>query len=144
MAHRTSPIGTDIQDSESGLPRIPLLRGWVNKGRRRAGVNAPRPFLLLAKRSYRLGGGPSISAPYLAAMAMSRPISASSGGSSGGGGMLSSLAGSPISLMRPSMPAGERMNNSLAGPESTEKAWGMSLGPKRYEPGRAFMVFSPT
>jgi hypothetical protein len=48
---------------------------------------------------------------------MSRPISASSGGSSGGGGTVSDLAGSPISLMRPSMPAGERMNNGLAGPE---------------------------
>src|SRR5215203_400318 len=66
------------------------------------------------------------------------------GGSSGGGGMLSDFAGSPISLMAPSMPAGERMNNSLAGPESTAKAWGMSLGPKRYEPGRAFIVCSPT
>src|SRR5215216_5479538 len=31
MAHSTSPTGTDIQDSESGLPRILLLRGWVNK-----------------------------------------------------------------------------------------------------------------
>jgi hypothetical protein len=36
---------------------------------------------------------------------MSRPISASSGGSSGGGGMVGVLAGSPISLMSPSMPA---------------------------------------
>jgi hypothetical protein len=26
--------------------------------------------------------------------------------------------------MRPSMPAGESKNRSLAGPESTEKAWG--------------------
>jgi hypothetical protein len=40
------------------------------------------------------------------------------------------------------MPEGERMNNSLAGPESTEKAWGTSLGPKRNVPGRAFMVAS--
>src|SRR5215203_3930892 len=31
MAHRTSPIGTDIQDGGYGLPRILLLRGWVNK-----------------------------------------------------------------------------------------------------------------
>jgi hypothetical protein len=60
---------------------------------------------------------------------MSRPIAASSGGSSGGGGMLSDLADSPISLMRPSMPTGERMNNNLAGPESTVKAWWTSLGP---------------
>ena len=58
--------------------------------------------------------------------------------------MLSDLAGSPISLMEPSMPAGERMNNSLAGPESTEKAWGMSFGPNRNEPGCAFIVLSPT
>jgi hypothetical protein len=58
--------------------------------------------------------------------------------------MLSDLAGSPISLMPPSMPAGERMNNSRADPESTEKAWGTSLGPKRYEPGLAFIVRSPT
>ncbi len=71
---------------------------------------------------------------------MSRSISASSGGSSGGGGMLSDLAGSPISLMRPSIPAGERMNNSLAGPDPTVKAWGPSLGPKRREPGEAFVV----
>ena len=55
-------------------------------------------------------------------MAANRSISASSGGSSGWGGMLSDLAGSPISLIRPSKPAGERTNNSLAGPESTLKA----------------------
>jgi hypothetical protein len=127
--------------------RIPLPRTRVNNGKKKAETQCPGPYrtlLELAKRSYRLGGGPSISAPYLAAMAMSRPISASSGFSSGGGGMLNDLAGSPISLMRPSMPAGERMNNSLAGPESTEKAWGMSFGPNRYEPGRAFVVSSPT
>ena len=67
-------------------------------------------------------------------------ISASSGGASGWGGMLSSLAGSPISLMRSSNPAGERTNNNLAGPESTANAWGTYSGPKRNEPGRAFMV----
>src|SRR5215217_8186141 len=32
MPHTTSQIGTDIQDSESGLPRIPLPRTSVNKG----------------------------------------------------------------------------------------------------------------
>src|SRR5215217_7962389 len=33
MPHTTSQIGTDIQDSESGLPRIPLPRTPVNKGK---------------------------------------------------------------------------------------------------------------
>ncbi len=54
-----------------------------------------------------LGGGPSISPPYRAPMAANRSISASSGGSSGSsgwGGMLSDLAGSPISLIRPQGP----------------------------------------
>ena len=73
-------------------------------------------------------------------MAAIRSISASSGGASGWGGMLSSLAGSPISLMRSSKPAGERTNNNLAGPESTANAWGTSLGPRRNEPGCAFIV----
>ena len=105
--------------------RIPLPRTPVNNVKKKAESQCPGPYrtlLELAKRSYRLGGGPSISPPYLVAMAMSRPISASSGSSSGGGGMLSDFAGSPISLMRPSIPAGERMNNSLAGPESTTLA----------------------
>ena len=31
MPHSTSQIGTDIQDPESELPRIPLPRTWVNK-----------------------------------------------------------------------------------------------------------------
>src|SRR5215208_173655 len=31
MPHSTSPIGKDIQDGGYGLPRIPLLRCWVNK-----------------------------------------------------------------------------------------------------------------
>ena len=78
--------------------------------------------LELAKRSYWFGGGPRISAPYRAAMAAIRSISASSGGPSGWGGTSSDLAGSPISLMRPSKPAGDKTNNSLAGPESTVKA----------------------
>jgi hypothetical protein len=47
---------------------------------------------------------------------------ASSGGSSGWGGTVSDLAGSPISLMPASSPAGEKTNNSFAGPESTVKA----------------------
>ena len=74
------------------------------------------------KRSYWFGGGPRISAPYRAPMAAIRPISASSGSSSGWGGTVIDLAGSHISLMRPSRRAGEKMNNSLAGPESTVKA----------------------
>jgi hypothetical protein len=72
----------------------------------------------VAERSY-YPGGPSISTPYRAAMVAIRSISASSGGASGWGGMLSDLAGSSIPLMRPSMPAGERTNNNLAGPELT-------------------------
>jgi hypothetical protein len=80
----------------------------------------PRPLLEVAERSY-YPGGPSISTPYRAAMVAIRSISASSGGASGWGGMLSDLAGSSIPLssiplMRPSMPAGERTNNNLAGP----------------------------
>ena len=50
---------------------------------------------------------------------MSCSISASSGGASGGGGKVSDFAGSEVSLIKPSNPAGERRNNSLAGPEST-------------------------
>ena len=109
----------------------------VSKGKEKAEAARPRPLLEATKRSYWPGGGPRISAPY---MASNRSISASSGGSSCCGGMVSSLAGSPISLMRSSKPAGERTNNNLAGPESTVKAWGTSLGPKRNEPGCAFMV----
>ena len=120
------------------------LGTWVSKGKEKAEAARPRPFLVLTKRFYCPGGGPSSSPPYLAAMAAIRSISASLGGSSGWGGMVISLAGSPISLMRSSKPAGERMNNNLAGPESTVKACGTSLGPKRNEPGRAFMVWSPT
>ena len=116
----------------------------VSKGKEKAEAARPRPFLKLTKRSYCPGGGPSISPPYLAAMAIIRSISASSGGSSGWGGMVSSLAGSPISLTRSSKPPGDNTNNNLAGPESTVKAWGTSLGPKRNEPGRAFTVCSPT
>ena len=71
-------------------------------------------------------------------MAAKRSISASSGGSSGFGSTVSDLAGSPISLMPASKPAGEKTNNSFAGPESTVKAWGMSFGPYRNEPGCAF------
>jgi hypothetical protein len=52
-------------------------------------------------------------------MAVNRSISASSGGSSGWGGTVSALAGYPISLMPASKPAGEKTNNSFAGPEST-------------------------
>jgi hypothetical protein len=43
--------------------------------------------------------------------------------------MLIDLAGSEDSLMKPSNPAGEKMNKSLAGPESTLKAWGTSRIP---------------
>jgi hypothetical protein len=32
VPHRTSPIGTDMQDPASELRRIPLLRTSVNKG----------------------------------------------------------------------------------------------------------------
>ena len=87
--------------------------------------------LVLAKHAYWFGGGPRISAPYRVPMAAIRSLSASSGSSSSWGGTVLDLAGSPISLMRPSKPAGEKTNNSLAGPESTVKAWGTSLGPNR-------------
>jgi hypothetical protein len=82
----------------------------------------------MAKRLYCSGGGPRISAPYRAPIAASRSISASSGGASGWGGTVSDLAGSPISLMPFSKPAGVKMNNSLAGPESTVKAWDEQRG----------------
>ena len=75
----------------------------------------PRPFLELATRSYCPGGGLSSSTPYRAPMAAICCISASSGGASGWGGMISSLAGSPISLPRSSKPAGDKTNNDLAG-----------------------------
>ena len=34
MPHSTSPIGTDIQDGGYGLPRIPIPRTSVNKGKK--------------------------------------------------------------------------------------------------------------
>src|SRR5215208_8450437 len=43
MPHRTSPIGTDIQDGGYGLPRIPLLGSRVNKAIRRTGASRPHP-----------------------------------------------------------------------------------------------------
>src|SRR5215208_3383301 len=102
--------------------RIPIPRTPVNKGKKRRAqaardldpTGACEAFLLPWRRTEDL-----------------RSISATSGSSSGWGGTVLDLAGSPISLMRPSRPAGEKMNNSLAGPESTVKAWGTSLGPKR-------------
>src|SRR4028118_365151 len=88
-------------------------------------------------------GGPSRGGGISRDRGGSPPAAPSSGGSSGGGGISSERAGSPISLMPPSIPAGESKNRSLAGPESTEKAWGTSLGPKRNEPGRALIVPAP-
>jgi hypothetical protein len=32
ILHSSTPIGKDIQDRESGLPRNPIPRTWVNKG----------------------------------------------------------------------------------------------------------------
>jgi hypothetical protein len=55
----------------------------VSKGKEKAEAARPRLFLKLTKRSYCPGGGPSISPPYLAAMAAICRISASSGSSSG-------------------------------------------------------------
>jgi LuxR family transcriptional regulator, maltose regulon positive regulatory protein len=75
-----------------------------------------------------------------AAMAAICRISASPGGASGWGGTVSDLAVSPMSLTRSSKPAGDKINSNLAGPESTVNEWGMSLGPKRNEPGCAFSV----
>jgi hypothetical protein len=37
MPHSTSPIGTDIHDPASELPRMPLLGTSVNKGKKRKG-----------------------------------------------------------------------------------------------------------
>src|SRR5829696_401864 len=126
------------------LRRIPLPRTPVDEGKKKGRGIASRPLLELAKRSYGPGGGPRNSTPCWAAMAAICCISASLGGASGWGGIVSALAGSPMSLRRSSKPAGDKMNNNLAGPESTVNAWGTSWGPKRNEPGCAFVVWSPT
>src|SRR5215208_4555834 len=57
MPHRTSPIGTDIQDGGYGLPRIPLLGTLVNrgqeKGRGRYAQAPPKACVAtIALRSY--------------------------------------------------------------------------------------------
>jgi hypothetical protein len=45
MPHSTSPIGTDIQDGGYELPRIPLPRTSVNKGKKKArGVRDAQDF----------------------------------------------------------------------------------------------------
>ena len=122
------------------LRSITLPRTPVNKGIKKGRAAMPRPLLELAKRSYSPGGGPMNSTPCWAAMATICRISASLGDVSGWGGIVSALAGSPMALRRSSKPAGDKMNNNLAGPESTVNAWGTSLGPKRNEPGCASMV----
>jgi hypothetical protein len=40
MPHSTSPIGTDIQDGGYGLPRIPIPRTPMNKGKKGQGMEA--------------------------------------------------------------------------------------------------------
>src|SRR5215203_7045010 len=57
MAHRTSPIGTDIQVGGYGLPRIPFLGTLVNrgqeKGRGRYAQAPPKACVApIALRSY--------------------------------------------------------------------------------------------
>jgi hypothetical protein len=42
MPHRPAPIERDIQNPESGLRRIPLLRTPVNKDKKRKG--GPEPY----------------------------------------------------------------------------------------------------
>jgi hypothetical protein len=126
-----------VEGGEVRLLRFPGTS--VDKVKSKGRAARPRPLPGLVERSYCSGGGPRISAPYRPAMAAIRSISASSGDPSGCGGTESDLAGSLISLTRPSKPPGEKTNNSLAGPESTVKAWGTSLGPKRCEPGCAFI-----
>ena len=71
-------------------------------------------------------GGPRISIPYLAAVAI---ISSGAGGCRDGGGRVRVAAGSERVRMKPSKPAGSVTRRNRAWSEVMLKVWGTSRGP---------------
>src|SRR5450755_2089995 len=87
-------------------------------------------------------GGPRMSRPYSAAMAVIRP---GSGGTLGRGGSVRDWAGSAQERMKPSKPAGSVTSKNRAPPaELTVKVCGVPCGPNTNDPAGARITWPPT
>ena len=125
------------------MPGCPLPALACRSGGRESwsgrGIGVPGAVSWLTRG---MPGGPRMSRPYSAAMAVIRP---GSGGALGRGGSVRDWAGSAQERMKPSKPAGSVTSKNRAPPgELTVKVCGVPCGPNTNDPAGARTTWPPT